>query len=162
MSKRRRALSVAVVAAVALVTWLAPHSLAQTQIQVLDHEGAFEKTIDLGTAGLGPGDVTLGSHKLFDVDGTTVVGRDFERLQVLRVLAGGDAFNFVYDSTIRLADGDVVLYGEGRISDIFTPGGATIAIIGGTGAYDDAAGSARFTTTQNEGEFLITIDLVTN
>jgi hypothetical protein len=160
MSKRR-ALSVAAIAAVALVAWLAPQSVAQTQIQVLDHEGPFEKAIDLGTAGFSPGDLTLGTHKLFDVDGTTVVGRDFERLQVLRVLAGGEDFNFVYDSTIRLADGDIVLYGEGRISDIFTPGGATIVVTGGTGSYDDAGGTATFTTTQNEGEFLITIDLVT-
>jgi len=152
--------STAVVAAV-LVAWLAPASLAQTQIQVLDHEGPYERFVDAGKPGLSPGDVILGTHQLFDAaDPTTVVGRDFERLTVLRVRSGGEDFDFVYDSTLRFDDGDIVLYGEAKISDAFTPGGATVAVTGGTGAYVGMNGAATIAATENEGEFLITVILV--
>jgi hypothetical protein len=161
MAKRLGAGASVVLATGLLVAWLAPASLAQTQIQVLDHEGPYEKQIDLGKAGFSAGDVTLGSHQLFDAASpTTVVGRDFERLTILRVVAGGQDADFVYDSTLRLADGDILLYGEGRLSDIFTTSGATIAAIGGTGAYQGMVGAATFTATANEGEFLIAVDLL--
>lgn len=154
-------LGAAVVVTGVLVAWLAPASLAQTQIQVLDHEGPYEKVIDVGKAGFSAGDVILGTHQLFDVaDGSTVVGRDFERLQVLRVVAGGQDFDFVYDTTIRLAEGDIVAYGEGRFSDVFGPGGASVSVTGGTGTYAGAAGTLSVAGTETEGEFLITIDLV--
>lgn len=144
-----------------LVAWLAPASLAQTQIQVLDHEGPYERIVDVGKPGFSPGDVILGTHPLFDAaDPSTVVGRDFERIQVLRVVAGGEDFDFVYDTTIRLADGDIVAYGEGRFSTVFAPGGASVPVTGGTGAYAGAAGGLSVAATDTEGEFLITIDLI--
>jgi hypothetical protein len=144
-----------------LIAWLAPASLAQTQIQVLDHEGPYEKTIDIGKPGFSPGDTILGTHPLFDAaDPSTVVGRDFERIQVLRIVAGGEDFDFVYDTTIRLDDGDIVAYGEGRISSVFAPGGASVPVTGGTGAYAGAAGVLSIAATETEGEFLITIDLI--
>jgi hypothetical protein len=144
-----------------LLAWLAPPAIAQTQIQVLDHEGPYEKDLDLGKEGTSPGDVTFGSHPLYDAaDGTTVVGRDFERVTVLKVLSGGEDLDFVYDSTLRLDGNDIVVYGEGRYSDIFTPAGVTLAVTGGTGTYAGAKGEASFAATANEGEFLITIDLL--
>ncbi len=143
------------------VAWLAPTSFAQPEIQVLDHEGPYEKNVDVGKEGLSPGDVTLGSHQLFDAaDPTSVVGRDFERITVLRIVSKGQDFDFLYDSTLRFADGDIVLYGEGRISEVFTPEGVTIPVIAGTGTYRGMEGAATVTATQTEGEFLITVDLV--
>jgi hypothetical protein len=151
-----------------LISWLAPPSAVSApaapgdlQIQVLDHEGPFEKEIDLGKPGFSSGDVTLGTHALFDaVDPSLVVGRDFERLMVLRVLSGGQDLDFIYDSTLRLADGDITIYGEGRFSDIYGPDGAIVVVTGGTGAYRGMEGTATFTATANDGEFLITIDLI--
>jgi hypothetical protein len=163
--KRSRKRVTAVAATIALtvvpiVAWLAAPSSAQTQIRVLDHEGPYEKELDLGKPGFSPGDVTLGSHQLFDADApSTVVGRDFERLTILRVVAKGQDADFVYDSTLRFPEGDIVLYGEGRLSDVVSPDGATISVVGGTGSYAGAGGAATFTTTDNEGEFLITVDL---
>lgn len=165
--RRSRSRVITTIASVALlavpvVAWFAPASVASTQIQVLDHEGPFEKELDLGKSGFSPGDITLGTHQLFDAASpTTVVGRDFERLMVLRVIAGGQDADFIYDSTLRLAGGDVVLYGEGRFSDISSTEGATIAVTGGTGTYAGATGTATFTATENEGEFLISVDLIT-
>jgi hypothetical protein len=154
-------LSIGVIAA-PIVGWLAAPSSAQTQIRVLDHEGPYEKELDLGKEGTSPGDLTLGSHALYDADDpSTIVGHDFERLTILRVRSGGKDLDFVYDSTLRFRGSDIVLYGEGRYSDIFAPGGVTAAVIGGTGTYAGASGTATFTATQNEGETLITLDLIT-
>jgi len=160
--KGRRFVAIAATVLVvgALGGWLAPASLAGTQIQVLDREG-FEREVDLGKPGFGPGDVILEIGTLYATDGTTVVGSDFDRIQVLRVLAGGEDFAFFFDGTIRLADGDVILYAEGRFSDVFTEDGAPVAVLGGTGTYAGATGSATIAATANEGEFLITIDLIT-
>lgn len=154
-------LGAAVVVAGVLVAWLAPASLAQTQIQLLDHEGPYEKTIDVGKPGFSAGDVILGTHQVFDAAAPSmVVGRDFERITVLRVVSQGQDFDFLYDTTIRLADGDIVAYGEGRFSTVFAPGGATVPVTGGTGAYAGAAGALSVAATETEGEFLITIDLL--
>lgn len=160
-------LATAAVAGAMLVAWLAPPSAVSApaapgdlQIRVLDHEGPFEKEIDLGKPGTSSGDVTLGTHQLFDAaDPSLVVGRDFERLMVLWVEAGGQDLDFIYDSTLRLADGDIALYGEARFSDIFTPAGATLVVTGGTGVYRGMEGTATFTATATDGEFLITVDL---
>src|SRR5207247_469133 len=86
--KARAGVAASVLLAGGLVlAWWAPAAIAQTQIQVLDHEGPYEKQIDLGKAGFSAGDVTLGSHQLFDAASpTTIVGRDFERLTILRVV----------------------------------------------------------------------------
>jgi hypothetical protein len=151
-----------------LVAWFVPASAVSApaapgdlQIQVLDHDGPFEKEIDLGKPGSSSGDLTLGTHQLFDAaDPTLVVGRDFERLTVLRLVSGGEDLDFIYDSTIRLADGEITLYGEGRYSDIFTSGGTLTVVTGGTGIYRGMEGTGTITATANEGEFLITLDLV--
>ena len=149
------------VLAVAIVGWLASPSIARTQIQVLDREGPYEKDVDLGKVGTSPGDVSFESHPLVDPsDGTTVVGRDFERVTIFKVLSGGRDLDFVYDSTLRLSGSDIVVYGEGRYSDIFTPDGVTISVVGGTGVFEGASGTATVAATENDGEFLITIDLI--
>ncbi len=148
------------VAVTLAVAWLAPASSAQTEIRVLDREGAYEKDIDLGKSALSAGDVTFEAHRLIDAaDGTTVVGRDFDHLTVLRVVAGGQDLDFLYDSILRFPDGDIALYGEARYSSLFTADGATFAVIGGTGAYAAMRGTATFTATATEGEFLIVVDL---
>ena len=150
--------SIALIATL-LIAGLVPAS-AQTEIRVLDREGPYEKYLDLGKPGFSAGDVVMESHPLVDAaDGATVVGRDFERLTVLRIRSGGDDFEFIYDSTLRFTDGDVVLYGEGRFSDLFASGGLAFAVVGGTGAYAGMGGTATFSSTVTEGEFLIVIDL---
>ncbi|HYX79121.1 MAG TPA: hypothetical protein VE976_00795 [Actinomycetota bacterium] len=162
-SRRRATATVLSIALVVgpIVTWLAAPSSAQTQIRVLDHEGPYEKDLDLGKEGTSPGDLTLGSHALYDADDpTAIVGHDFERLTILRVRSGGEDLDFIYDSTLRFRGSDIVLYGEGRYSDIFTSEGVTVPVTGGTGIYAGASGTATFTATQNEGETLITIDLI--
>jgi hypothetical protein len=164
MSKAPRLMAGAASTAVAglLVLWLAPASSAQTPIQVLDREGPYEKMIDVGKPGFSAGDVILETHPLVDAaDGTTVVGRDFARLQVLRVLANGQDFVFIIDSTLRFEDGDVVFYGTSRFSELLGPEGVTLPVTAGTGAYEGATGTVNFVATATEGEFLVTIELAT-
>ncbi len=149
---------IALVAAL-LIAGLMPAS-AQTEIRVLDREGPYEKDLDLGKSGFSAGDVVMESHPLVDAaDGTTIVGRDFERLTVLRIHSGGEDFLFIYDSTLRLEGGDVVVYGEGRFSDLFSSEGVAFAVVGGTGMYAGAGGTATFSATDTEGEFQIVVDL---
>lgn len=39
-----------------VVAWLAPSSVAQTQIQVIDRGGPYERFVDVGKPGFSPGD----------------------------------------------------------------------------------------------------------
>lgn len=160
MKRRTFAIGATATVVAVLVVWLAPASIAQTQIQLLDREGPFEKFVDVGRPGFSAGDQILETHPLLDPADETVVGRDFGRLTILRVVRGGEDFDVIVDSTIRLADGDIAVYGEARFSSFFTPEGGTFAIIGGTGAYRGMAGSANYAATETEGEFLITIELL--
>lgn len=159
--KRTRFAALAVTALVGgLVVWLAPASLAQTQIRVIDREGPYEKFVDVGRPGLSAGDVIVESHPLLDAVDGTEVGRDFTHETILRVIDDGADLIVVLDSTFRFGDGDVMFYGTARFSDVFTESGVTVAVIGGTGAYQGMVGTATLSATETEGEFLITIDLL--
>jgi hypothetical protein len=79
---------------------------------------------------------------------------------VLRIRSGGNDFEFVFDGTLRFDEGDLVLYGEGRVSDLFGRA-LTFPVTGGTGVYDGVRGTATFTAADTEGESLIAIDVVT-
>lgn len=162
MNGRRKLtmLGAAVLVGAMLVAWLAPPSLAQTQIRILDREGPYERFVDVGKPGFSPGDTVLESHPLLDASDQRVVGRSFTRFTILRVLKGGEDLIAILDLTVRLTDGDISLYGPVRFSELFSPGGATFSVVGTTGAYDGMTGSANAVATDTEGEFLVTIDLI--
>jgi len=159
-TKKLTTLGGAVLVGAMSVAWLSAPSLAQTQIQVLDREGPYEKLVDVGRAGFSAGDVVLESHPLLAPVDESVVGRSFTRLTVMKVVRGGEDLVGILEFTARLSGGDVTAYGPVRFSDLFAPGGATFAVIGATGTYEGMTGSATAVATETEGEFLITIHLI--
>lgn len=167
MHGKRRILAIAssvVLAGGGLAAWLVPATSASAgnvQIQVFDAEGPYEKVVDVGKPGFSPGDHILESHPLLDpADGSTV-GRDFTRLEVMKVLHGGEDFLLLVDFTARLADGDIVVSGPIRFSQ-FTTGG-TLSVIGGTGAYELARGTVSSTGGEVGGTegVILSFDLTT-
>lgn len=162
MNLRRKLTAAGAVALVGglVVAWLAPSSLAQAQIQVIDREGPYERFVDVGKPGFSPGDTVFESHPLLDAADRTVVGRSFTRFTILRVIEGGEDLIAILDLTVRLADGDISLHGPVRFSRFLSPDGVTFAVIGATGAYEGMTGSANAVATDTEGEFLVTIHLI--
>jgi hypothetical protein len=141
----------------------APMSSAQvgaTHLEVFNVEGRFEKDVDLGKAGFPTaGDYAVESQPLLDpADGSTV-GRSLSELTIVRSVSQGQDFEVVLDSTLRLSDGDLVLDGGIRFSELFE--GGAMAVVGGTGAYAGARGTAAFTpgTVDGKDGFLISIDV---
>lgn len=154
----------AVMAAGLLVAWLAPASLAQTQIQVLESPGPFSKTLDLGKPGFGTGDEIFEIHDLLDpADTTIVVGQAITRFTVVRLHQHGEDFTLILDCTVRLGEGENVFYGGARFSEFFGPEGAVFPVLGGTGAFSGAAGTVTIGVTAVGGEelALFTFDLIT-
>jgi len=134
-----------VAAAILVIALLAPISSANaprnpgdTQITVFDVEGPYTKLVDLGKAGFGPGDVLLEIQPLIDAVDQSSVGKVNTRIQVMRLLKGGD-FVFFLDCQVELADGNILFDGSARFSDF--DAGAVFPVTGGTGAYELARGS---------------------
>jgi hypothetical protein len=160
----RGAVGIAIAGALMLAAQ-APMSSAQvgtTHLDVFNVEGRFEKDIDVGKAGFPTaGDYAVESQALLDpADGSTV-GRSITELTIVRPVSQGQDFEVVLDSTLRLPDGDLVLDGGLRFSELLAGGAA--AVVGGTGTYVGARGTAAFTPSTVDGKdgFLISIDITT-
>ena len=159
------ALGVALVTAVA-ISAIAPISSAQvgpTHIELFNVEGRFEKDVDVAKPGFGTaGDYAVESQPLLDpVDGSDV-GRSLSQLTIVRPVSGGEDLEILLQTTMRLADGDLVAAGGLRFSELF--GGGSIAVIGGSGAYFGAHGTVAFSpgTVAGKDGFVLSIDIVTS
>jgi hypothetical protein len=164
-NKKIGALSGAAVAA-ALVLALHPAiSSAQgapTHLDVFNVEGRFEKDIDVGRAGFPTaGDFAVESQPLLDPADGSAAGRSISELTIVRAVSRGQDFEIILHSTLRLSQGDVVLDGGLRFSELFE--GGTIAVVGGTGAFAGARGTAAFSsgTVGGRDGFLVSIDITT-
>lgn len=162
--KIRAAVGIALAGALVIAAH-APISSAQvggTHIDVFAAEGPFEKDIDLGKAGFPTaGDFAVESQPLLDpADGSTV-GRSISQLTIVRPVSQGQDLEVVLSSTLRLADGDLVAAGGLRFSELF--GGGSIAVVGGTGMFAGARGTATFTAGAVAGKdgFFVSIDITT-
>ena len=162
----------AVVAAVGLsgamlVSLLAPASSARaprnpgdSQISVFDVEGPFERDVDLGDPGFGPGDLVFEIQPLIDPVDESPVGQVYTRLQVMRVLKTGD-FVFVIDCQVKLSAGTILFNGTGKFSGFSS--GAVFPVTGGTGSYELARGTVTGTAGSVGGKdgATLTFDLTT-
>lgn len=161
----RGMLGVALVGAMVLASH-APISSAQatgTHLEVFVVEGPFEKDIDVGKAGFPTaGDYAVEYQPILDPADGSDLGRSISRLTIVKRLAKRQDFAVVLSSTLRLADGNLVLEGGVRFSE-FSEGGA-VAVVGGTGAYAGARGTAAFTagTVAGADGFLLSIDVSTS
>ncbi len=161
----RTAVVVALAGAIVLAVH-APISSAQigpTHLDVFAVEGPFEKDIDVGKPGFpSAGDYAVESQPILDPADGSSVGRSLSELTVVRPVSQGQDLEIVLDSTLRLADGDLVLDGGLRFSESFT--GGQIAVVGGTGDFAGARGMVTFTAGTVDGKdgFFLSIDIVTD
>jgi len=144
-----------------MVGGLSRSSVAQTQIQVLEFPGPFEKDLDLGKAGFGPGDVHLETSHLLDPVAGTRVGQSILKATVVRLHRGGEDWTFILDVTVKLDAGDLVFYGGLRNSDLFGETGAVLPVTGGTEDFAGAGGTVTIVPAEVDGEpgFMWTFDL---
>jgi hypothetical protein len=120
-----------------------------TQVTVFDVEGPYERDVDLGSPGFGPGDVVFEIQPLLDRSDGSRAGRVFTRLQVMRVLRSGD-FVFMLDCQVRLETGTILFNGTARFGDFRS--GAVFPVTGGTGAYELARGTVTATLGRFAGK----------
>jgi hypothetical protein len=168
MMSRRRTLTGAIGIAIAgtlVLAAMAPISSAQvtpTHLEVFNVEGPFEKDVDVAKPGFPtPGDYAVESQPLLDPADGSSIGRSLSQLTIVRVVAHGQDLEIVLNSTMRLAEGDLVLNGGLRFSELFE--GGTIAVVGGTGAFTGARGIAAFSagTVADKDGFVLSIDITT-
>lgn len=110
--------------------------------------------IDQPPAAAGPMDVSEGDTLLLHgpvLDPATgqEIGFADTRVQVVQRLDGGDAA-FILDCTLHLPGGTIVFYGSEQLSHLHSR--VTYAVTGGTGRYDDAAGSVTGVTGEVAGQ----------
>lgn len=131
--------------------WLAPASSAVTGgtvIDVFQPERGYSKTVDVGKPGFSAGDVIFESQPLLDPSDESTVGRATLRLTIVKTVGQEDALVIV-DYTAQLADGNISGYGPFKFSDLTA--GATFAVTGGTGIYDQVRGSVTVTEEKLNG-----------
>lgn len=136
--------------------------VAPAHIEVFNVEGPFEKDIDLGKAGFPTaGDYAVESQPLLDPADGSAVGRSISQLTIVRPVSKGQDFEILLDSTLRLPQGDLVLDGGLRFSELFADG--TIPVVGGTGAFAGARGTVAFAagTVAGRDGFVLSIDITT-
>ena len=134
-----------------------------TQVQVFDPDGKFEKFVDNGKADLSPGDEIIEIHTLLDPADGSAAGTIYTEVGILRVINGGDDLDVTLSCTVVVSGGEIVFYGGLRFSDFFAEGGATLPITGGTGDFELARGTVNIVGGQLNGVdgATLTFDLTT-
>ncbi len=131
-------------------------------IEVFNVEGPFEKDIDVGKPGFPTaGDYAVESQPLLDPTDGSDVGRSLTQLTIVRPVSKGQDFEIVLNSTLRLPEGDLALSGGLRFSELFA--GASVPVVGGTGAFAGARGTVAFAagTVAGQDGFVLSIDITT-
>ena len=164
-TKNIRAFSGVAVAAALLLALHPAISSAQgapAHLDLFNVEGPFEKDIDVGRAGFPTaGDFAVESQPLLDPADGSAAGRSISELTIVRPVSRGQDLEIILHSTLRLSQGDVVLDGALRFSELLD--GGTIAVVGGTGQFTGARGTAIFSagTVAGHDGFQISIDITT-
>jgi hypothetical protein len=162
--RRTGVIGVAALATVLLGLWVVPGAMAgDTQIQVFDPEGRFEKFIDNGKPDLSAGDQIIEIHTLLDPTDGSEAGTIYTEVGVLRVVAGGEDLDITLACTVVLPEGTIVFYGGVRFSEFLSPGGATLPVTGGTGDFELARGTVNIVLGELDGAqgATLTFDLTT-
>jgi hypothetical protein len=159
-------LAVTVALGLALAWFLptTPASAGDSMIQVFEPQGPWSKLVDLGRKVPTAGDFWVELHPALDPQAGTKLGTVYNRLMVVKpVKSGGELSDLevLYDSVVRLADGDVTFTGAFLLSEIVD--GVTLPVTGGTGAYELARGTVELVPADLDGKpgGMITFDLTT-
>jgi hypothetical protein len=131
-----------------------------------DRSEAVETFLDLGDEGFTAGNTMVEHTVLTDPDSGEEAGRAVTRFQIVEVheepsddAPMGD-FDLILDCTIELEDGTVTFYGAEVLSNM-AGDGLVFAVIGGTGEYTGASGTATVEAAEVDGVegATITLDL---
>ena len=99
----------------------------------------YEREVDNGDGEFSAGDSFIFAEPEFNTDGERV-GKTFGNTTVLKLAGERDAY-VQFNVSIRLRGGDLEIQSTGRFSQL--GGGHPLAIVGGTGKYNDASGVAQ-------------------
>jgi hypothetical protein len=122
----------------------------------------FEKELNFGGKGFGPGDMGLVKDSIFDPETCEKAGTVLIRFQFVKAAGRNDGF-FIDDGGLLLPDGKLTFQLIGRFTEFESETGAAVAVTGGTGAYRDATGQAFVSEDHrmcDKRGALITADLV--
>jgi hypothetical protein len=141
----RRFLVLLVLLAVAVVTFssvASPQENAQTFSICLPDRSGYEKSVDVGAKGFSSGDYSIFQDPILDRESGELIGHSFGRSTIVKVTKG-DA-TFILETTFHIpARGKVVTYDATRFSRLDK--GKAEAVIGGTGEFANARGTASTT-----------------
>jgi hypothetical protein len=145
MRKRLTALGVAsaLVGSGVVIGLMVPASSQQggtTITACVRDRGGYTKDIDVGKKGFSAGDYLLESDPLRNPKSGTVVGHSVVKVTLVKRFRKRNDVLFIVDSTDRFAKGKISTYGYAKFSAVRK--GVKIAIIGGTGIYNQARGAA--------------------
>ncbi len=163
---RTRLLAIAACGAaivVAATTWIPTAFAGDTQVQVFDPEGRFERFIDNGKPDFSPGDQIIEIHTLLNPTDGSEAGTIYTEVTILRVVKGGDDFDLTVHCTVVLPEGTILFYGAFRFSGSLAPGGVTLPVTGGTADYELARGTVTIAGGEVDGASgaTLTFDLTT-
>jgi hypothetical protein len=136
----------------------------RTELQFFDpnKRGTFERFVDVGKRGEGPGDFGVFKDLQLDPETCEKAGTAIGRFQLIKAIGNRDGYATA-DIGLLLPDGKITFYFPVQFSEFEAEGGATGAVTGGTGAYKDARGEVTVTERQDmcdERGALITLDLL--
>lgn len=156
-------LGVAAAMVLAATLWIPTAFAGNTQVQVFDPEGKFEKFIDNGKPDFSPGDQIIEIHTLLDPADGSEAGTIYTEVTILRVVQGGEDFDLTVHCTVVLPEGTILFYGAFRFSDAFAPGGVTLPVTGGTGDFELSRGTVNLLGGElnGAGGTTFTFDLTT-
>jgi hypothetical protein len=119
-----------------------PRATTAFTVFAADSQG-FSRHVDLDGSGLGPGDLILQKTPLLDTASGDRVGTLVARTQVVKTELEGDDALAILDATALLSSGRVVFSGSFRTGLNFVHTvDVPFAVLGGTGSYDGARGTA--------------------
>jgi len=136
----------------------APSASARTtkhiEVTSVDEKATVFELIDLGAEDFGPGDQLFERAPVTDADGETI-GETITTVAIVDGTGMADMVGVV-DCTVELAEGNILFHGAFSGADLGT--GATVPIVGGTGDYVGATGTAMM-VAPSEKETKLTLDM---
>jgi len=138
--------------AVGSVSWAVASSqvTGAMTVTVIEH-ATTDRVFDMGKAGDSTGDLLTFHNKVYDETDTTVAGNDQGACVRMSPKAGTWECNW----TTYLADGQITVQGP-----FYDTRDSTLAILGGTGTYENARGSMDLEAMEGGAEYAFVFNLI--
>lgn len=130
--------------------WASPGLTAPVTLTVIEHETTL-KYIDTGRPGDSSGDLITFHNRVYDEADEAVVGSD--QGQCIRISPKAGTWECAW--TTFLEDGQITVAGP-----FFDTEDSTLAVTGGTGAYDNARGSMDLESMEGGAKYGFTFNLL--